>query len=225
VASSASAADVRKIKQSRPTALAKDLFTLHLHRYRASMTADISTLHTTERVRCRRSFCVAPVQRFSAVDTAKRPSALADGQPCRINALALMLGNKRWGKSQASRRSDAKGRRLESREMHEAGLADWQPMESAPRNGSRVLVAIRATEQGPAEVDVVRWTNASGSNEHCWVAIDSDPGCVIMYSDTELAGWMPLPTMVPTLRSTGARVRQSAPAVRGSDKEQDGSGI
>ena len=33
----------------------------------------------------------------------------------------------------------------------------WQPMETAPKDGQRILVVLHASEQWPAEVDLVRW--------------------------------------------------------------------
>jgi hypothetical protein len=73
----------------------------------------------------------------------------------------------------------------------------WQPMATAPKDGSRVLVVVRATEQGPSEVDVARWTKPEPAADACWVATDSDYECVIAYAESELAFWMPLPSMLP----------------------------
>jgi hypothetical protein len=98
-------------------------------------------------------------------------------------------------------------------------FGDWHDMATAPKDGSKVLVAVRASEQGPAEVDMARWAMASRAAEPAWIA-DSDPGSVITYSETELAGWMPLPTPVPKLRSgRGSSARGEAP------DEIGGSGI
>jgi hypothetical protein len=90
---------------------------------------------------------------------------------------------------------------------------DWQPMETAPRDGTRVLVALRASEQGPAEVDVARWARPARAAEPCWIASDSSPDNPVFYADGDLAFWMPLPTPLPKLRS------------RGDDFEMDGSSI
>ena len=97
--------------------------------------------------------------------------------------------------------------------MDESGYGEWQDMADAPRDGSRVLVMIRASEQGPAEVDVARWGRSHGSGEECWIAADSDHACAIVYSDSDLEGWMALPSPLPKLRR-GAR-----------DIETSGSGI
>ena len=42
------------------------------------------------------------------------------------------------------------------RETRMSSYGEWQSVKFAPRDGTRVLVAIRETEQGPAEVDVAR---------------------------------------------------------------------
>jgi hypothetical protein len=109
--------------------------------------------------------------------------------------------------------------------MNDLDFGQWRSMASAPKNGSRILVAMRATEQGPAEVDVARWAKPDRSGEECWIAADSDPGCVIVYAEAELVSWMPLPTPVPPLPSVRAGpARPNAP--RGTDAEEiGGSGI
>ena len=45
-------------------------------------------------------------------------------------------------------------------------------MASAPKDGTLVLVAIRESEQGPAQVDVARWTKPARANEKCWVSAE-----------------------------------------------------
>jgi len=65
----------------------------------------------------------------------------------------------------------------------------WQAMATAPRTGAAVRVAIRASEQGPAQTDVVRWGKPPRDDEACWIAMDSDPDCLVCYSDAELSGW------------------------------------
>ena len=95
-------------------------------------------------------------------------------------------------------------------------------MASAPRDGTQVLVAIRSSEQGPAEVDVVRWTRAELPGEEFWIATDSDPGCRVSYSNAELTGWMPLPSPLPRLRSAPDRSGDDETASR---YETDGSAI
>ena len=52
--------------------------------------------------------------------------------------------------------------------------ATWRPMESAPKDGSRILVVIRASEQGPSDVDVVRWARPPRNRaDDCWISTDS----------------------------------------------------
>ena len=92
-----------------------------------------------------------------------------------------------------------------------------------PRDGTRVLVAIRATEQGPAEVDVARWARPDRAGELCWVSSDSDATCIIAYQDAELVSWMPLPQAVPRLRAGLAASGLPEPPQR--DEERAGSGI
>ena len=98
----------------------------------------------------------------------------------------------------------------------------WASMRTAPRDGTLVLVRIRATEQGPAEVDAVRFAQSARSGEEGWVANDSDPFARVVYAEGELAAWMPLPTQLPKLRS--ARDTPPAPPVDVVD-EGDGSGM
>ena len=106
--------------------------------------------------------------------------------------------------------------------MQQRAAADWKTMRSAPRDGTRILVALRASEQGPAEVDVVRWAKLARSAEEGWVATDSDLDARVVYADAELSAWMPLPTPLPKLRSG----RVIADAVNPADQEEtDGSAI
>jgi hypothetical protein len=98
----------------------------------------------------------------------------------------------------------------------------WASMATAPRDGTLVLVRIRATEQGPAEVDAVRFATSARSGEEGWVANDSDPFARVVYAEGELAAWMPLPTQLPKLRS--ARNEEPAPPADAID-EADGSGM
>jgi hypothetical protein len=102
-----------------------------------------------------------------------------------------------------------------------AVLGEWRPIDTAPKDGTLVLVAIRESEQGPAQVDVARWTKPVRANEKCWVSADSAPDAAIIYAEGELAFWMPLPTSVPRL-SSGAIAASRLPQVPG---EMEGSGI
>ena len=92
---------------------------------------------------------------------------------------------------------------------------DWEPMATAPRDGTRILVALRASEQGPAEVDVVRWAKAGPADDAGWIATDSDSGARFVYAETELMSWMDLPTPLPKLRRARSRTA-SADEIDGS---------
>jgi hypothetical protein len=95
----------------------------------------------------------------------------------------------------------------------------WRNMRSAPRDGSRVLVTIRASEQGPGAVDLVYWSNGDRFGSDGWRSSDSTPGLIVQYAEPELKCWMPLPGV-----NTDAMVRP--PAWEGEDEEElDGSGI
>ena len=56
--------------------------------------------------------------------------------------------------------------------MSHADLTDWASMASAPKDGTRVLALVRASEQGPAEVDVVKWAKPRGAAEAGWLATE-----------------------------------------------------
>lgn len=75
--------------------------------------------------------------------------------------------------------------------MNEAG---WRHMSNAPKDGSRILVTVRPSEQGPAEVDVAYWARADQFGIEGWRAADSHPGQIVGYADPELKCWMPLPS-------------------------------
>ena len=95
----------------------------------------------------------------------------------------------------------------------------WRHMTSAPKDSSRILVTVRSSEQGPAEVDVAYWSHGDRFGAEGWRASDSAPGCIIEYAEPELKCWMPLPS---------AKLdRASAPSPwEGDDDQQlDGSGI
>jgi hypothetical protein len=110
-----------------------------------------------------------------------------------------------------------------SQATESADFGEWLPMASAPKDGSRILAAIRASEQGPAEVDVVRWARSSPGGEKGWIAADSDPTLVIVYAEVELTHWMPLPSPLPKLRMTQVAGRREPG--RFDAEEMGGSGI
>lgn len=93
----------------------------------------------------------------------------------------------------------------------------WRHMNSAPRDGSRILVTVRSSEQGPAEVDVAYWARADQFDMEGWRSADSHPGQIVGYADTELRCWMPMPS---------ASMSQSPPPWSGEDEQElFGSGI
>ncbi len=98
--------------------------------------------------------------------------------------------------------------------------AKWEPMRTAPRDGTLVRARVRATEQGPAEIDTVRWARSARSGEEGWVANDSDPFARVVYAEVELSGWMPLPSQRP-----GARPKKVAAPEPSPPDEIDGAGI
>ena len=104
-----------------------------------------------------------------------------------------------------------------------ADFGEWRPMVSAPQDGTRILAAIRASEQGPAEVDVVRWARSAPGAEKGWIAADSDPALVIVYAEVELTHWMPLPSPLPKLRATLTAGRREPGSF--DAEEMGGSGI
>ena len=99
-------------------------------------------------------------------------------------------------------------------------FGEWKDLASAPRNGTRILVEIKASEQGSAEVDMVRWEETERGGEGGWVSAESDPGAAIFYAEAELSGWMPLPSPLPAQRKLASRRRRPADIA-----ELDGSGI
>ena len=102
-----------------------------------------------------------------------------------------------------------------------ASAKKWVSMATAPRDGTLVLVKLRASEQGPSEIDSVRWVTSARSGEAGWVANDSDPFARVAYAEGELAGWSPLPTQVGKPPPKRAGVGAS----RAAEDETDGGGI
>lgn len=95
----------------------------------------------------------------------------------------------------------------------------WRHMASAPRDGSRILVTVRPSEQGPAEVDLAYWSPGDRFGAEGWRAADSAPGCIIEYAETELKCWMAMPSASP------GRAFAPAPWQGEDERELDGSGI
>ena len=95
------------------------------------------------------------------------------------------------------------------------------PIETAPRDGRPVVVWLKASEQGPAQMDVVRWASSAQTGEGAWVANDSDQVARVAYSDADLECWLPLPTQGPEPRPKGLRQRD----IDTDSGEVDGGGI
>ncbi|MBO0902197.1 hypothetical protein [Jiella sonneratiae] len=104
--------------------------------------------------------------------------------------------------------------------MTDSDKGGWLAMASAKRTGERILVTVRGGEQGPAEVDTVRYQTVRGTSERQWVATDMGPDGLVTYDEDELVAWMPWPE--PTARS--GMVDLPAPADE-ADFEEQGSGI
>jgi hypothetical protein len=99
--------------------------------------------------------------------------------------------------------------------------AKGQPIETAPRDGRPVVVWLKASEQGPAQMDVVRWARSAQTGEGAWVASDSDQVARVAYSDADLECWLPLPTQGAVRPATAAPRRD----IDTDSGEVDGGGI
>ena len=98
----------------------------------------------------------------------------------------------------------------------------WFTMKTAPRDGRRVLVTLRASEQGPAQVDVAYWAPQDRSGIEGWRSSDSHPGRIVAYADDELQCWMPLPS---ANANEAAALPDMPEPFAGEEEELDGSGI
>ena len=107
--------------------------------------------------------------------------------------------------------------------MNAVDMGKWRKMASAPKDGSRIIVVIRASEQGPADVDVVRWDKPRRATDECWVSSDSSADCAIIYEEWEVAFWMPLPSSMPTVKTPDMASR--LPDFPRDGQEIGGSGI
>lgn len=95
----------------------------------------------------------------------------------------------------------------------------WRHMRTAPKDGNRILVTIRPSEQGPASVDLVYWSKGDQHGPEAWRSSDSAPGRIIAYAEPELRCWMPMP-------SVEVNSITALEAWEGKDDEElDGSGI
>jgi hypothetical protein len=103
-----------------------------------------------------------------------------------------------------------------------AELERWRTMTSAPKDGSRVLVTVRSSEQGPAQVDVAYWARRDQFGVEGWRSSDSHPGQIVAYADPELQCWMPLPSANPDSLTPPLDLPEPW---SGDEEELDGSGI
>lgn len=99
------------------------------------------------------------------------------------------------------------------------GLNRWRHMTSAPKNGNRILVTIRSSEQGPAEVDLAYWSKGDQFGPEGWRASDSSPGRIVEYTEAELKCWMPVPS------ANDNSLSMPFPWEGEDERELDGSGI
>lgn len=107
--------------------------------------------------------------------------------------------------------------------MNQAETGEWRPIDSAPRDGTRVLVAVRAAEQGEGMIDLAHWARPHRKGaEPCWIAADSDPACEVIYDESEILAWMPLPSHAPRNRSAVLASNLPSPP---DPEEIGGSGI
>jgi hypothetical protein len=95
----------------------------------------------------------------------------------------------------------------------------WRPMQTAPRDGTRVLVTIRPSEQGPGTVDLAYWSKGDQFGSEAWRSSDSAPGLIVEYSEPELKCWMSLPSANLDLTAFPSPWDGKDP------KELDGSGL
>ena len=100
--------------------------------------------------------------------------------------------------------------------MEMSDFSEWRPMQTAPKDGTKILVTLRPSEQGAAEVDTARWVRSGRSDEGDWIVADSDSDAPIIYAEAELLSWMPLPSPLPKLRSVQTRVRPDNDEIGGS---------
>lgn len=72
-------------------------------------------------------------------------------------------------------------------------FGEWRPIATAPRDGTRILVVVRPSEQWEAEVELARWAKPRHAAEPCWMAADTGPNSSTIFGEGELSHWMPLP--------------------------------
>lgn len=76
-------------------------------------------------------------------------------------------------------------------------MSDWQPIETAPKDGTRLLVLVRPSGHWSAEVNIARWGDPEPFDEPCWVGDSAGPGYTLSWDDGEISHWMPIPDSTP----------------------------
>lgn len=67
-------------------------------------------------------------------------------------------------------------------------MSDWQPIESAPKDGTRVLIVVGRCDRRQT-VTIAKWRAYANLGE-CWVCELNPP---LPRRDDGVLGWMPLP--------------------------------
>lgn len=69
----------------------------------------------------------------------------------------------------------------------------WQPMATAPKDGTRILASI-CWSFGQDDVRIVRWAVPEPFDEtEQWTTDSEGPGYSTGFDESEVRGWMPLP--------------------------------
>lgn len=106
-----------------------------------------------------------------------------------------------------------------------AEASAWRHMASAPKDGTRVLVTVAESEQGPAQVDTVYWAAADDYGIEGWRSSESSPGQIFSYADPEIVCWMPVPRGGDDVEPAGRATLMPTPWDPESGVELFGSGI
>ena len=70
---------------------------------------------------------------------------------------------------------------------------NWQPIETAPKNGTPILGYMPATEFDSEEIEVIRWECTSYNTEPVWAYGYEDNEYGFRSNFGEPTHWMPLP--------------------------------
>ncbi len=72
-------------------------------------------------------------------------------------------------------------------------MSAWQPIETAPRDGSFILVAALLPTGNVWRVVAMRWRNITKRRHGQWFRTQRWVGGGLHVSDEQFKGWMPLP--------------------------------